>query len=201
MPCAQLLLFIVSLCEYSSFLSWLLCIYIFLSYILYVCSCFLVMHAAVQPISLDYFTFIAPFSRMLSQYFFRFRDLSHLPALLLWGTDDNIIEPRCSKVQFAHLRHPHSYGYWLHNASHALNFDTLPEVYTLTSAFLDDCNHGTNVSGNECSGKQAKGGWFAEALLAALPSRHVVRMLPEVDNDAGDNNHMKHERRLPRSRL
>jgi len=139
-----------------------------------------------------------------AQYLFRFRDMSHVPALLLWGTQDNIIEPRSSKVQFAYLRHPQSNGYWLHDASHALNFDSLPEVYALTSAFLDPCdNERSDVSGNESSSKRAKGGWFAEALIAALPSRKVVQMLPNGCEDGSKfgESEGSNDNGLPHSRL
>jgi len=114
------------------------------------------------------------------KYFLRFHWLPHVPALLLWGDEDSVIEPRTGQVQMKHLSHPHSRGFWVEGGSHALNFDSVRTVYELAKAFLRNNHDFASESADGgplgCGASGGDSGWFARQVVARMAQRTVRPM-------------------------
>ena len=135
------------------------------------------------------------------RYFLRFRPLPHVPALIFWGDADSVLEPRPASVQLAQLSHPSSRGVWVQGGSHALNFDSVRNVYELGTEFLGvDVDAVALIDSKHDSAWFEQRGWFVRSFVSKMKRRELFAMDPSAGRDEKNKLPLQGEPK-PRSRL
>ena len=125
------------------------------------------------------------------KYFFRFHDLSRKPVLLLWGTEDKVLEPRDAAVQWKHMAgHPCSRAFWVHGSSHVITFDAVATTYAATRAFLNEsggCGDALEAAERENMGWVARALWGVPAFHRDLSPMLRTEAAAQDDDHCGGN--------------